>query len=61
MPIIKISKAIRELEVGQVLEMLATDPGSRADMLAWEKHAGHEMLDTEEDDGLLRFYVRRTR
>ena len=61
MPIIRISKAIRELEVGQVLEMLATDPGSRADMLAWEKHAGHEMLDTEEDDGLLRFYVRKTR
>ncbi|MFQ5886355.1 MAG: sulfurtransferase TusA family protein [Anaerolineae bacterium] len=61
MPIIRISNAIRELEVGQVLEMVATDPGSKADMEAWEKHTGHEILDTKEDDGLFRFYVRKTR
>ncbi len=60
LPIIKISTAIRDLEVGQVVEMLATDPGSRADMLAWEKQTGHEILDTKEDDGLFRFYVRKT-
>lgn len=61
MPIIKISKAIRALEVGQILEMLATDPGSKADMLAWEKQTGHEILDIREDDGLFRFYVRKTK
>ncbi len=61
LPIIKISTAIRGLEVGQVLEMLATDLGSRADMLAWEKQTGHEILDTKQDDGLFRFYVRKTR
>lgn len=61
MPIIKISKAIRDLEVGQVLEMLATDPGSKADMLAWEKQTGHQILDTREEDGLFRFYVRKTK
>lgn len=61
MPIIEVSKAIKDMEVGQILEMLATDPGSQADMLAWEKHTGHEILDTKQDDGLLRFYVRKTR
>ncbi len=61
LPIIRISKAIRDLEVGQVLEMVATDPGSKSDMLAWEKQTGHEILDTREENGLFRFYVRKTK
>jgi len=61
LPIIRISKAIRDLEVGQVLEMVATDPGSKSDMLAWEKQTGHEILDIREENGLFRFYVRKTK
>jgi len=59
MPIVKISKDIKEIEVGQVLEMLATDPGSKADMEAWVKQTGHQMLDSREEGGVFKFYVRR--
>lgn len=59
MPIVKVSKDIKEIEVGQVLEMLADDPGSKPDMQAWVKQTGHEMVDTREEGGVFKFYVRR--
>lgn len=61
MPIVKIAGAIKEIEVGQVLEMLADDPGSKADMQAWARQTGHELLDVREEGGVFKFYVRRTR
>jgi tRNA 2-thiouridine synthesizing protein A len=61
MPIVKISKDIKGIDVGQVMEMLATDPGSKADMEAWVKQTGHELLDAKEESGVFKFYVRRTR
>lgn len=61
MPIIQVSKAIKGMEVGQILEMLATDPGSKPDMEAWARQTGHELLDIQEEDGLFKFYVRRSK
>ena len=61
MPIVKESKDIKEIEVGQVLEMLADDPGSKPDMEAWVKQTGHEMVDTQEEGGVFKFYVRRNK
>ncbi len=61
MPIVKVSKDIKEIEVGQVLEMLADDPGSKPDMEAWVKQTGHEMVDTQEEGGVFKFYVRRNK
>ncbi len=59
MPIVKISQAIQEVEIGQVVEMLADDPGSKADMEAWARQTGQELLETQEEDGVFKFYVRR--
>lgn len=59
LPVIKTNKAIKSLAVGQVLEMLATDPGSKPDMLAWSRQTGHELLEVEEQDGVYRFLIRR--
>jgi len=61
MPIIEISKAIKGIEVGQILEMLATDLGSKPDMEAWARQTGHELLDVQEEGGLFKFYVRRSK
>jgi tRNA 2-thiouridine synthesizing protein A len=61
MPIVKVSKDIKGIEVGHVLEMLASDPGSKADMAAWAKQTGHELLDAREEGGVFKFYVRRTK
>ncbi|MGB3906180.1 MAG: sulfurtransferase TusA family protein [Anaerolineae bacterium] len=59
MPIVKVSKDIKDIEVGQVLEMLADDPGSKPDMQAWSKQTGNELLDMQEEGGVFKFYVRR--
>lgn len=58
-PIIKISKAVKELQHGQTLLMLADDPGAKADMLAWSKQTGNELLKIEEDGKVFKFYVRK--
>lgn len=61
MPIIKTRKAIDALLVGQVLMMTATDPGSTADMQAWTKKTGHELLSAEKTDGKFVFYIKKTK
>ncbi len=61
MPIIKLSKAIKTIPVGQSIEMLATDPGSVPDMEAFQKQTGHRILESGEQGGVFRFLVQRTR
>lgn len=61
LPVIKLSKAIKEIDVGQVIEMQATDPGSQPDMDAWVKNTGHEMVDSGVDGDVFLFWVRRTK
>ncbi len=61
MPVVKTKKAIKGMEIDQVLEMVATDPGSIPDMEAWEKQTRHELLLKEErDDGTFRFLIKKT-
>lgn len=60
MPIVKTKKAMKDLEPGQVLEVLATDKGSKADLKAWAGSAGHHYLGTIEEDGILKHYVRKS-
>ncbi len=59
MPIVKVSKAIKEVEVGQTLLMLADDPGAKPDMDTWTRRMGHTMVDFEQDGKLMKFLIRR--
>ena len=59
MPIIKTAEKIKELKVGQVLEVLATDEGIKTDMPAWCKATGQEYLGTEGKDGEFKSYVKK--
>ena len=61
MPVVKTSKEIKGIDVGGVLEILATDPGSMADITAWTKSTGNELLKAERDEGVFKFYVRRVK
>ena len=61
MPIVKMAKAIKEVEVGQVLEAYATDPGVMADVPAWCRSTGHELVSLEKQDKQFHFVVRRTK
>lgn len=58
-PVVKISKAIKEVAVGGVIEATATDPGVLADIPAWTKSTGNEMVKTERDGKNIKFWVRR--
>jgi len=60
MPLLKTSTTIKNMQVGQLLEMLATDPGAKPDMLAWLKRSGYDLIRMEEESGVLKFYIRKT-
>ncbi|AND43061.1 MULTISPECIES: sulfurtransferase TusA family protein [Bacillaceae] len=60
MPIVKTKKAMNELQSGQVLEVQATDKGSKADLEAWAKSAGHQYLGTIEQGDVLKHYLRKS-
>jgi tRNA 2-thiouridine synthesizing protein A len=60
MPTLKTRTAIKNLKVGQLLEVLATDPGTKSDMRAWLKSTGYELVRMEEEAGVLKFYIRKT-
>ncbi len=59
MPIFKTAERIKELLPGQVLEVIATDEGIKADIRAWCQTTGNEFLGIEEADGEYRAYVRK--
>ena len=58
-PVIKTSKAIKEMQIGQVLKMVATDPGAPPDMVAWARQTGNELLDSHQEGKNYIFYFRR--
>lgn len=59
MPIVRTKKVMNELETGQVLEIHATDKGSKSDLTAWAKSGGHEMLKDTEEDGVFKFWIKK--
>jgi tRNA 2-thiouridine synthesizing protein A len=59
-PVIRVGEAIGNVAVGEVLELLADDPSSKSDIASWAKRTGHELISTEEKDGVFRFLIRRT-
>jgi tRNA 2-thiouridine synthesizing protein A len=60
MPVLAATKAMRRLDPGQVLKLLATDRGSLSDIPAWADDNGHELLSSGTDGATLVFYVRKT-
>ena len=61
MPILKLAKKVKQIEVGQVLELLATDPGSKGDVPGWCSKTGNDFLESLEEDGVYKYYIRRTK
>jgi len=59
MPIVRLSMEIAKIKVGEVIEMLTTDPGSLADVPSWAKSTGNAVLENKQEPGLIRFYVKR--
>ena len=59
LPIVKTAQAIRELASGELIEALATDPGSVADFAAWSTSTGNALVEQTTADGVYRFVIRK--
>ena len=59
LPVIKTSKTIKAMQIGQVLKMIATDPGAPADMEAWARQTGNELVDSHKEGEKFVFYLKR--
>ncbi len=59
MPIVKTKKAIDTLESGQVLEIHATDKGAKKDLAAWANSTGHELVKTEDENDVFKFWIKK--
>lgn len=60
MPIVRTAQAIRVLPSGSLVEVLATDPGSQRDFVAWCRSTGHTLIEHTTDGPVHRFLIRRT-
>jgi len=59
MPIVRTAQAIKTIASGEILEVLATDPGAVADFAAWSRATGNQIVESTADGGIYRFVLRR--
>lgn len=59
MPVVKVSKGIKEVEIGEIIEAISTDPGSLTDFPAWARTSGNEILDTQQIGDEIKFTIKR--
>jgi tRNA 2-thiouridine synthesizing protein A len=59
LPILKAKKTLANLRSGQILQIIATDPGSVKDFEAFSKQSGHDLLESQQEDGKFYFLLRK--
>lgn len=59
MPMVETNKAIKALAPGEILEIIATDVATRSDIPSWCQRTGNELLGMEENNQVLRYFVRK--
>jgi tRNA 2-thiouridine synthesizing protein A len=58
MPIVRTALQLKQMQPGELLEVLATDPGATKDFVAWAATTGHTLVEQHAEDGVFRFLVR---
>jgi len=59
LPILKTKKMLNDVPSGGTLEVLATDPGSVADMASFCRTTGHQLIESAKDGDVFRFVIKR--
>jgi tRNA 2-thiouridine synthesizing protein A len=59
MPIVKTAKEMKQMAHGDLIEVLATDPGSVPDFNAWSKTTGNALIEQSQDGGIYRFVLKK--
>lgn len=60
MPVVKLQLAIKKLSPGAIVEGIATDPGVMADIPAWSRTSGNELLSIQQQGKEYHFVVKKT-
>jgi len=60
-PLLEAKKGMGHVQVGQIVEILSNDPGSKDDIPKWAKKVGHEYLGVLSVDGADRLFVKRNK
>jgi tRNA 2-thiouridine synthesizing protein A len=58
-PLVTLHKALKLARPGDLLELLATDPGSRSDVPSWAELSGNELVEWGESGGVFRYVIRK--
>ena len=61
MPIVETNKAIKGLSLGDILEIIATDTGTKKDIPSWCERTGQTLLSMTEENGVLHYHDRKDR
>lgn len=59
MPIVETNMAMKKISRGEILEITATDPGTITDIPSWCERSGHTLMESEESNGKIQFYVKK--
>ena len=59
MPIVHTNKAIRSIESGELLEIVATDPGTENDIPSWCERTGHQLLESRVENGHYTYLIKK--
>ncbi|GAB0150191.1 sulfurtransferase TusA family protein [Marichromatium gracile] len=60
LPILRAKKTLNAMSAGQVLHVVATDPGSVRDFDAFAKQTGNELMESKEDGGKFHFLIKKS-
>jgi len=58
-PVIKTKQIINTVDSGHIIEVIATDPAAKDDIPSWARREGHEILKIEEENKIIKFYLRK--
>lgn len=59
MPIVKMKKALKGMAGGEIIKILATDPGSKRDFESFSKKTGNKLLKSSENDGVFTYIIEK--
>ncbi len=60
LPILKTNQTITKMDIGQILKMESSDPGSVSDMIAWSKQTENKLISHNVHENIYTYYVKKT-
>jgi tRNA 2-thiouridine synthesizing protein A len=59
MPIVELSKKIKKLNIGDILDLVSDDVGSKEDIPAWCRRTGNELMGLTEENGVFTYRIKK--